>query len=358
MASAKPLTMLVARSRPAARLTSSALVFTPSPIPLAAFSTSTFRAATPSGPPPPGFRLPKPERWDQSKESSLDKAGKYFLLTEMFRGMYVVLEQYFRPPWVLPLNCHAFLKLANTLQIHHLLSIRKGTSINLMLGVVANAYDTQGPISPRFRGEHALRRYPSGEERCIACKLCEAVCRDILRYQCLFWLRPRYAPLKPLPSKPKSAKTAVEEQLATILIWLNVFTVGSVRRAVRLMLLSSHRMPSTPRRLEKNCCIIRRSSYQMGMLAFLYFHTVLFDQTWRLTSPTGTNGSRNWQLQPGRMRRTDRNFTRGAIVHTIFTETRANSKCSMPASAYCRSISFLNSGENLSFHLEQLAVAH
>lgn len=35
---------------------------------------------------------------------------------------------------------------------------------------------TQGPISPRFRGEHALRRYPSGEERCIACKLCEAVC--------------------------------------------------------------------------------------------------------------------------------------------------------------------------------------
>ena len=34
----------------------------------------------------------------------------------------------------------------------------------------------KGPISPRFRGEHALRRYPNGEERCIACKLCEAVC--------------------------------------------------------------------------------------------------------------------------------------------------------------------------------------
>lgn len=31
-------------------------------------------------------------------------------------------------------------------------------------------------ISPRFKGEHALRRYPNGEERCIACKLCEAVC--------------------------------------------------------------------------------------------------------------------------------------------------------------------------------------
>jgi NADH-quinone oxidoreductase subunit I len=34
----------------------------------------------------------------------------------------------------------------------------------------------RGPISPRFRGEHALRRYPNGEERCIACKLCEAIC--------------------------------------------------------------------------------------------------------------------------------------------------------------------------------------
>src|SRR5438876_9486720 len=33
-----------------------------------------------------------------------------------------------------------------------------------------------GPISPRFRGEHALRRYPNGEERCIACKLFEAIC--------------------------------------------------------------------------------------------------------------------------------------------------------------------------------------
>ena len=34
----------------------------------------------------------------------------------------------------------------------------------------------KGYLSPRFRGEHALRRYPNGEERCIACKLCEAVC--------------------------------------------------------------------------------------------------------------------------------------------------------------------------------------
>ena len=34
----------------------------------------------------------------------------------------------------------------------------------------------KGKLSPRFRGEHALSRYPNGEERCIACKLCEAVC--------------------------------------------------------------------------------------------------------------------------------------------------------------------------------------
>ena len=36
----------------------------------------------------------------------------------------------------------------------------------------------KGPISPRFRGEHALKRQPNGEERCIACKLCEAACPE------------------------------------------------------------------------------------------------------------------------------------------------------------------------------------
>lgn len=34
----------------------------------------------------------------------------------------------------------------------------------------------KGPLSPRFKGEHALRRYPNGEERCISCKLCEVIC--------------------------------------------------------------------------------------------------------------------------------------------------------------------------------------
>merc|ERR1712000_334797 len=73
-------------------------------------------------------------------ENAINKASNYFLLTEMMHGMYVVLEQFFRAPYTI---YYPFEK---------------------------------GPISPRFRGEHALRRYPSGEERCIACKLCEAVC--------------------------------------------------------------------------------------------------------------------------------------------------------------------------------------
>src|SRR5438046_10283481 len=39
-----------------------------------------------------------------------------------------------------------------------------------------NYPEEKTPQSPRFRGLHALRRYPNGQERCIACKLCEAVC--------------------------------------------------------------------------------------------------------------------------------------------------------------------------------------
>lgn len=103
-------------------------------------ATTSRHHALPAGPPPANFRLPPPTRWNEGKQSSLDNAGNYFLLTEMLRGMYVVLEQFFRPPYTI---YYPFEK---------------------------------GPISPRFRGEHALRRYPTGEERCIACKLCEAIC--------------------------------------------------------------------------------------------------------------------------------------------------------------------------------------
>lgn len=54
--------------------------------------------ATPSGPPPPGFRMKRPVLWDEEKESTLDRLGRIFLLTEMFRGMYVLMEQFFRAP--------------------------------------------------------------------------------------------------------------------------------------------------------------------------------------------------------------------------------------------------------------------
>jgi NADH-quinone oxidoreductase subunit I len=53
-----------------------------------------------------------------------------------------------------------------------------GLSLKYMLRPKAtvNYPFERNPQSPRFRGEHALRRYPNGEERCIACKLCEAIC--------------------------------------------------------------------------------------------------------------------------------------------------------------------------------------
>lgn len=61
-------------------------------------------------------------------------------LTELFRGLWITLQYFFR---------------------------RK---------VTLNYPFEKGALSSRFRGEHALRRYANGEERCIACKLCEAVC--------------------------------------------------------------------------------------------------------------------------------------------------------------------------------------
>jgi hypothetical protein len=99
MATTRPLTVLARAKPPSAAL----LAYSRhriAPRTAACFSTSSPRAATPSGPPPAGFRMPVPKRWDEGKESSLDKAGKYFLMTEIFRGMWVVLEQFFRPPYV------------------------------------------------------------------------------------------------------------------------------------------------------------------------------------------------------------------------------------------------------------------
>ncbi len=71
---------------------------------------------------------------------SLERTAKSFLLAELLSGMGLTLKMMFRPKHTI------------------------------------NYPYEKGPLSPRFRGEHALRRYPNGEERCIACKLCEAVC--------------------------------------------------------------------------------------------------------------------------------------------------------------------------------------
>ncbi|MHA1600616.1 MAG: NADH-quinone oxidoreductase subunit NuoI [Alphaproteobacteria bacterium] len=66
------------------------------------------------------------------------------------------------------------------LRILFLGELLKGMSLTLRYffgpKVTLNYPYEKGPLSPRFRGEHALRRYPNGEERCIACKLCEAIC--------------------------------------------------------------------------------------------------------------------------------------------------------------------------------------
>ncbi len=70
--------------------------------------------------------------------------------------------------------------LKNIVKTVLLLDIARGLRVTLKYffkaKVTLNYPFEKGPLSPRFRGELALRRYPSGEERCIACKLCEAVC--------------------------------------------------------------------------------------------------------------------------------------------------------------------------------------
>jgi NADH-quinone oxidoreductase subunit I len=70
--------------------------------------------------------------------------------------------------------------LASIIKTFTLWELLKGLRVtlrNLFVKKVTLQYpEEKTPLSPRFRGLHALRRYPNGEERCIACKLCEAVC--------------------------------------------------------------------------------------------------------------------------------------------------------------------------------------
>ncbi len=70
--------------------------------------------------------------------------------------------------------------ISNALKTFTLWELLKGLRLtlhNLFVTKVTIQYpEEKTPQSPRFRGLHALRRYPNGEERCIACKLCQAVC--------------------------------------------------------------------------------------------------------------------------------------------------------------------------------------
>jgi len=67
--------------------------------------------------------------------------------------------------------------IASSLMLGELVKGLQLTGKYLFKGKITVMYpEEKTPKSPRFRGLHALRRYPNGEERCIACKLCEAVC--------------------------------------------------------------------------------------------------------------------------------------------------------------------------------------
>ena len=70
--------------------------------------------------------------------------------------------------------------IVNFLRSFLLLEMLRGMALTgryLFARKITSQYpEEKTPMSPRFRGLHALRRYPNGEERCIACKLCEAVC--------------------------------------------------------------------------------------------------------------------------------------------------------------------------------------
>ena len=71
-------------------------------------------------------------------------------------------------------------RIASVFRTVFLTELLKGMQLTwkhlFMKKVTVQYPEEKTPQSPRFRGLHALRRYPNGEERCIACKLCEAVC--------------------------------------------------------------------------------------------------------------------------------------------------------------------------------------
>lgn len=88
--------MLVRQQLPRAAATTASLSATTTRV--AAIRQQTRGYATPKGHLPENFRQSKRIEWHWDKDSTLDSLGKYFLMTEMARGMYVLLEQFFRPP--------------------------------------------------------------------------------------------------------------------------------------------------------------------------------------------------------------------------------------------------------------------
>ncbi|MCP4000250.1 MAG: NADH-quinone oxidoreductase subunit NuoI [Gammaproteobacteria bacterium] len=72
---------------------------------------------------------------------------------------------------------NAIVRIIKTFTLWEMLKGLRLTLKNLFVKKTTIQYpEEKTPMSPRFRGLHALRRYPNGEERCIACKMCEAVC--------------------------------------------------------------------------------------------------------------------------------------------------------------------------------------
>ncbi|NWR24668.1 NDUS8 protein, partial [Emberiza fucata] len=117
-----------------------------------------------------GHSSPLPAEYVNIREPAMDmrsitdRAAQTLLWTELVRGETLLFCG------VIPTSqtCHnpSFCPAGLAMTLSYL--FREPATINYPF--------EKGPLSPRFRGEHALRRYPSGEERCIACKLCEAVC--------------------------------------------------------------------------------------------------------------------------------------------------------------------------------------
>ena len=102
--------------------------------------------------------------------SVLDESAQTLFLTELWRGMSLTLRAFFEKKATVSAVCGEEGR-RRSLEV-----VCNPTTTHLFPRPQINYPFEKGPLSPRFRGEHALRRYPTGEERCIACKLCEAIC--------------------------------------------------------------------------------------------------------------------------------------------------------------------------------------